>query len=404
MSIFFHLTDVDDLQAIQIDSNTTGDLSETQQIESLKRQLKDKDAVIEHLLQQTKQMKLTFHDLIERTDSNVASASATPKVPSVGQVPIAVDDRSYFSTYSHYDIHHDMLSDKVRTNAYRDAILQNSQLFANKTVLDVGCGTSILSMFASQAGAERVVAVDQSEIIYFAMDIARRNKMSKIQFVKGRLEDTEIPKPDQVDIIISEWMGYFLLFEGMLDSVIYARDHHLKPGGIILPNRCNISLVALGDEQRHREFISFWEDVYGFDMCTLQPEVLKEAVIEVCKSEHVLTDAVVLAEFNMMTADYSCMNFACDFRLTVQKSGQIMAFAGYFDTFFDLANAISFTTGPHATPTHWKQTVFYIRTPVAVTAGEVINGKFFCRRGLHDFRSLSLQIQVFGETLNYNLN
>ena len=30
--------------------------------------------------------------------------------------------------------------------------------------------------------------------------------------------------PLQVDVIISEWMGYFLLRESMLDSVLLARD------------------------------------------------------------------------------------------------------------------------------------------------------------------------------------
>jgi len=35
----------------------------------------------------------------------------------------------------------------------------------------------------------------------------------------------------QVDIIISEWMGYFLLYESMLDTVLYARNRWLAPGG-----------------------------------------------------------------------------------------------------------------------------------------------------------------------------
>ena len=35
----------------------------------------------------------------------------------------------------------------------------------------------------------------------------------------------------QVDVIVSEWMGYFLLYESMLDSVIWARDKYLAPGG-----------------------------------------------------------------------------------------------------------------------------------------------------------------------------
>jgi len=36
--------------------------------------------------------------------------------------------------------------DEVRTRSYMNAIVQNKHLFKDKIVLDVGCGTSILSM------------------------------------------------------------------------------------------------------------------------------------------------------------------------------------------------------------------------------------------------------------------
>lgn len=61
----------------------------------------------------------------------------------------------------------------MRTSSYRDAILKNHDVFIGKTVLDLGCGTSILSMFASKAGAKEVISIDQSDIIYQAMDIVR---------------------------------------------------------------------------------------------------------------------------------------------------------------------------------------------------------------------------------------
>ena len=78
-----------------------------------------------------------------------------------------------------------------------------------------------------------------------AMDIARENGLhEKITFLKGRIEDLKLPV-DQVDVIVSEWMGYFLLFESMLDSVLYARDTWLRPGGLLLPDRCNISIGRL---------------------------------------------------------------------------------------------------------------------------------------------------------------
>lgn len=68
----------------------------------------------------------------------------------------------------------------------------------------------------------------------------------KVHLIRGRIEDTNLPV-EKVDVLVSEWMGYFLLFEGMLDSFIYARDNHLVKGGLVFPNRCNISLIGCSD-------------------------------------------------------------------------------------------------------------------------------------------------------------
>lgn len=64
-----------------------------------------------------------------------------------------------------------MLKDTVRTDAYRDFIYDSKHIFNDKVVLDVGCGTGILSMFCAKAGAKLVIAVDNSDII----DKAREN-------------------------------------------------------------------------------------------------------------------------------------------------------------------------------------------------------------------------------------
>src|SRR5882762_5672630 len=69
-----------------------------------------------------------------------------------------------------------------------------------------------------------------------------------ITLVKGKLEDTELPIK-QFDIIISEWMGYFLLYESMLDTVLEARDRYLKPGGLIFPDHATMYIAAIEDQE-----------------------------------------------------------------------------------------------------------------------------------------------------------
>ncbi|PJF16711.1 Protein arginine N-methyltransferase 8 [Paramicrosporidium saccamoebae] len=81
----------------------------------------------------------------------------------------------YFDSYAHFGIHEEMLKDEVRTMAYRNAIYRNRHLFEGKVVLDIGCGTGILSMFAATAGARLVIGVDMSGIIEQAKVIVAAN-------------------------------------------------------------------------------------------------------------------------------------------------------------------------------------------------------------------------------------
>jgi protein arginine N-methyltransferase 1 len=75
-----------------------------------------------------------------------------------------------------------------------------------------------------------------------------------ITLVKGKLEEVELPI-QQFDIIISEWMGYFLLYESMLDTVLLARDKYLKPDGLLFPDQANIFIAAIEDEDYKAEKI-----------------------------------------------------------------------------------------------------------------------------------------------------
>ena len=73
-----------------------------------------------------------------------------------------------------------MIQDTVRTSSYASFILTNPALFTDAVVLDVGCGTGILSLFAARAGARRVIAVDASDIAEKAKQIVKANNLDNI--------------------------------------------------------------------------------------------------------------------------------------------------------------------------------------------------------------------------------
>ncbi len=56
-----------------------------------------------------------------------------------------------------------------------------------------------------------------------------------------------------MDIIISEWMGYFLLYESMFDSVLYARDKWLAPDGVLLPDSASMMIAAIDDGEYYKK-------------------------------------------------------------------------------------------------------------------------------------------------------
>lgn len=365
-------------------------------VAELQQRIAEQSRLLQQANEDMERMRSDYKALLQKVHGDGESKTASNPVPRNNPNL----DKEYFSSYSHFGIHHEMLSDKVRTSTYRAALLENEAVVRGKTVLDVGCGTGILSIFASKAGASRVVGIDNSDIVYTAMDIVRKNKVENVQLIKGRLEDTDLPEA-KYDIIISEWMGYFLLYESMLDSIIYARDNHLNPNGIILPNRCTLSLLGYGNDTLYAEQVEFWSDVYEVNMSDLRKRSIEEALMEVVDPQFALTEPEQIANFDIMTVDLNYPNFSHQFSLKVTKSGRLSAFVGYFDTLFELPSAVMFSTSPHETPTHWKQTVFFLEQPQTVKAGDVITGKITSRRHKEDVRALSVDIEVFGKKHKY---
>lgn len=292
-------------------------------------------------------------------------------------------DTLYFDSYTDVTIHEEMIADHVRTNTYRTAILKNSDSIRDKTVLDVGAGTGVLSVFCVQAGARKVFAVEACSIAEQAIKIIRHNNMEdRVEVIRGTVETVELP--EKVDVIVSEWMGYALLHESMLNSVVYARDKWLRPGGVILPSRAELYIAPINDpvvEDR----LHFWhtvKDQYGVDMscmCDFAQKCLMNSDITVTTVtvEDVLSHPARFAELDLHTVTAEQLgSLKGPFRCEAFGSAAVNAFCVYFTVTFPCPDKpLVLSTSPFKPETHWKQAALYLDGPVGVEQDTPVCGE-----------------------------
>ncbi|XP_071954725.1 protein arginine N-methyltransferase 1-B-like [Antedon mediterranea] len=323
----------------------------------------------------------------------------SPEKKAKGSDEATVDSMTskdyYFDSYAHFGIHEEMLKDEVRTLTYKNSMYHNKHLFRGKTVLDVGCGTGILCMFAAKAGAKQVIGIECSSIVDHAKKIVEANNLSHIvTLVKGKVEDVTLPV-DKVDIIISEWMGYCLFYESMLNTVIYARDKWLAPEGLIFPDRATLYVTAIEDRQYKDEKINWWENVYGFDMSCIRDVAVSEPLVDCVDPKQVVSNACLLKEIDMYTVKVEDMSFSSPFQLKCSRSDYVQALVTYFNIEFTMCHKrTGFSTAPDSHYTHWKQTVFYLDDYLTVKRGEGITGVLTMTPNAKNNRDLDFEIDV----------
>ena len=341
-------------------------------------------------------------------------------------------DKLYFQSYDDIAVHELMLKDEPRTLAYKNFLEKNSYFIRGKVVLDVGAGSGILSLLAARAGAERVYAVEASNISVLCEEIVKLNGLEKvITVIKDTVEKVKLP--EKVDIIISEWMGFYLLHESMLDSVLYARDKWLKDDGFLLPSHATLYCAPVSMSQYYKDNFECWKNMYGFDFTpfltvSVQKSFTQPAVTEL-KSEQCLSKAEIVVDLDLKTATlWDIQDVVKKLEFHIHNEATLHGFATWFEVRFtphvsvkifekntaledidsnthgitshgvtvngaekedwnsnsDLKDIVkkmeevTLSTSPTSPPTHWKQTVCFIPASVSLSKGEII----YCKLSL----------------------
>ncbi len=250
-----------------------------------------------------------------------------------------------------------MIVDAPRSGTYQRAI--HKHVKPGATVVDIGCGSGILSFFAAQAGAKRIFAIDFSPFIAYAkMSAARNGFAKKIQFIRSDLFKARTPEP--ADVLVHDQIGTFFWNEDMLRKISFCRGRFLKQGGKILPHGFEIYLVPVHLSSLESGEDDFKRRHWGLDFSVLAPLLRKQFLANLRPksvmlngrssylAEPVLANAVSLYEASPRIPKRISVDFKVD------RGGRTCTgVLGFFVTRFD--EKLSFRNGPEDPPTNWKQ-------------------------------------------------
>ncbi len=263
------------------------------------------------------------------------------------------------------DQHRWLLSDRVRTLAFRDAIHQLVK--PGDVVVDLGSGSGILAFFAAEAGAARVYAIEKQHIADVASLVARHNRYhDRVVLLHEYSLKTTVP--ERANVLITETLGNFGLDEQIAGLTIDARERYLMPDAILIPQRVVLSAVPVELLEMFERHIEWWgESRYGVDLKPLRTFASNTVyAADVSERAHLAAPATMV-DIDLRTIETSDAAGKAVFIAT--RDGVLHGFAGWFAATIAPGIVIS-NPAPH--DTHWQQAFLPVEHPVEIKRGDQI--------------------------------
>ncbi|HEX6640633.1 MAG TPA: PqqD family peptide modification chaperone [Thermoanaerobaculia bacterium] len=259
-----------------------------------------------------------------------------------------------------------MLRDRRRVAAYTRAL--SAVITPSSVVLDVGTGIGTFSILAARLGAQRVYAIERSDVIAVAEEHARANGVAdRIRFLHGTAADIEVP--ERVDVIVSDLSGALPLFEEHLTTIISVRDRFLKPGGAMIPQRDRLFCAPVSNEALYARIVEPWRSIDGVDLSAGETMALNTPQAHAIRPEDLASEPQCWATLDYATLASPHVRGPAAF--TVGSDLSIHGFALWFES--TLHGDIVHGSGPWSPESVHATMLLPLLRPLALARGQTFH-------------------------------
>lgn len=279
-----------------------------------------------------------------------------------------------------------------RNTVYRNAI-GNAITNGHSKVLDIGTGTGLLSLYSAYNGGTDIKACDDAKIMVdLASEVFKLNHLDdKISLINKYSHDlTEDVIGGRVDLVVTETLDSGVFGEGILQTLIHAKEHLLQADGVIIPNRVKLYIAGFECKSIASENVcvnsGFSDLIYlkGHRLVAFNDEPYDTENVRQLKDFKIITkiEEAFECNFNDLEDMKKCLSGSIEtkVRLDYERNGFLDGFVMWFSLCLDETN---FIESKPCINSCWDQTIFKLNHRFAnMEKLKYLNVTVSCKEGI----------------------
>ena len=266
-----------------------------------------------------------------------------------------------------------MIKDRRRSGPFVEAL--RALIKPDTVVLEIGTAAGYFALLCARLGARRIYAVEPDNAIEVARLCAADNVGSdRITWIKGLSTDIELP--ERVDLVLGDLHGTLPFYNHNIESMLDARQRHLKPGGSIIPMRDVMRVVPAQAPHEYAEVECPWgSNPDELDVSAGRPFVANlwwRAAKQPANASDLLAPPATWGIIDYRAATSSKLDGTMQW--TVQCAANMHGYYVWFDG--ELADGIGYSNAPDLAELIYGRAFFPLEHPVDVRPGDVIETRF----------------------------